>query len=337
MHARGPPGTEAKMDNTELEVPEEMKAAVIDRFGHPEEVMHVATIPVPEVGDDEVLVRVAAAGVGRWDPELCEGKFGDESEPFPRVLGSDGAGTVVAVGARAHRMKVSDRVYAWGFLNPKGGLFAEYAAIPEEDVSLIPGDLTTDEAAVLAVDGLTALAGLDALPIAAGVKLMILGASGGVGHLALQLAKRLGADVFAVASGDDGLELVQRLGADGAVDGRVADVAASAHAFAPEGFDAALVFGGSDQVAALALVREGGRIAYPQGVEPAPEGSPQVGVSVFDGYSGHEALERLNELIAMAPFHVEVSREYPLDAATDAMRDVARHHVGKLALAIGPS
>ena len=165
---------------------------------------------------------------------------------------------------------------------------------------------------------------------------MILGASGGVGHLAVQLAERLGAKVFAVASGADGLELVRRLGADEAVDGRIADVAASAHAFAPEGLDAALVLGGADRVAALALVREGGRIAYPNGVEPAPEAISEVTLVAFDGHSGHEALDWLNQLIALAPFHVEVSREYPLDAATDAMRDVTRHHVGKLALAVGP-
>ena len=221
------------MNNAELKVPEQMKAVVIDRFGRPEEVMRVATVPVPEVGDDEVLIRIAAAGVGRWDPELCEGQFGGDGAQFPRVLGSDGAGTVVAMGAQARRVKVGDRVYAWGFLNPKGGLFAEYAAIPEEEVSLIPEGLTLDEAGVLAVDGLTALAGLDAIQLAAGVKLMILGASGGVGHIAVQLAKRLGAEVLAVASGADGLELVRRLGADEAVDGRLADVAASAHAFAP--------------------------------------------------------------------------------------------------------
>ena len=128
---------EAAMNNVELKVPEQMKAAVIDRFGRPEEVMRVTTVPVPEVGGDEVLIRVAAAGVGPWDPELCEGQFGRDGDHFPRVLGSDGAGTVVVVGPQARRVKVGDRVYAWGFLNPKGGLFAEYAALPEEEVSLI--------------------------------------------------------------------------------------------------------------------------------------------------------------------------------------------------------
>jgi NADPH:quinone reductase-like Zn-dependent oxidoreductase len=320
----------------ELQVPESMKAAVIDRYGHPEDVMHVATVPVPELGDDEVLIRVGAAGIGAWDPDMCEGLFGDDGSRFPRVLGSDCAGTVVATGPEVLRFDVRDRVYAWGFLNPKGGMFAEYVAVPEEEVSPIPRGLSTDEAGVLAVDGLTALAGLDEVDAGPDQKLMIVGASGGVGHLAVQLAKRLGAHVLAVASGADGVELVRRLGADTCVDGRTADVAAAAYAFAPEGLDAALVVAPNAPLDALALVRKGGRIAYPNGVEPAPEELPDVTVEAYDGYSGHEALERLTELVEMAPFHVEVSREYSLDAASLALRDVTKHHVGKLALALGP-
>ena len=164
---------------------------------------------------------------------------------------------------------------------------------------------------------------------------MILGASGGIGHIALQLAKRLGARVLAVASGDDGVQLVQWIGADAAVDGRRADLAAAVHAFAPEGLDAALVLTGGAPAAALALVRRGGRVAYPNGVEPRPDPGPGVAVEAFDGYSGRESLDRLNGLVAMAPFHVEVSREYLLDEASTALRDVSRHHLGKLALRIG--
>jgi NADPH2:quinone reductase len=318
----------------DLSVPARMKAAIIERFGGPE-VMHIATVPVPELADDEVLIRVGAAGVGAWDPELCEGAFGDYGAGFPRVLGSDGAGTVAALGSEVKRFSLHDRVYAWGFMNPKGGFFAEYAAIPEDEVSIIPDTLTLDEAGALAVDGLTALAGLDELKTGPHQSLMIVGASGGVGHLALQLAKRLGARVLAVASGADGVALVKRLGADASVDGRSADVAATAHAFAPEGLDAALVLADPRSVAPLALVRRGGRIAYPNGVEPAPDAIDDVTVRPFDGYSGSEALARLNALVSMAPFHVEVSREYALEDAPQAMRDVKAHHLGKLALAIG--
>jgi NADPH:quinone reductase-like Zn-dependent oxidoreductase len=311
-----------------------MKAAVLDRFGGPE-TMHVASIPVPPLSDDEVLIRVGVAGVGAWDQEVGEGTLGGDGVGFPLVLGSDGAGVVVATGSEARRFRVGDWVYAWGFLNPKGGFFAEYAAIAETEVEPIPRGMSVDEAGALAVDGLTALAGIDELQLAAAQSLIILGASGGVGHLALQLAVRLGVRVLAVASGADGLELVQRLGADSAVDGRTADVPAVAHAFAPEGLDAALVLAPGDWAASLAIVREGGRIAYPNGVEPVPGELPGVSVKAFNGYGGREALDRLNQLIGMGPFHVEISREYPLEQASQALQDVAAHHLGKLAVVIG--
>jgi NADPH2:quinone reductase len=315
------------------EIPERMKAAVLDHFGGPE-AMHVANIPVPALGDDEVLIRVGAAGVGPWDLDLAEGSFGADHARFPLVLGSDGAGTVVARGSEARRFDIRDRVYAWGFMNLKGGFFAEYAAIPEEEVEPLPEGMSLAQAGALAVDGLTALAGLDELELAATQSLMILGASGGVGHLAVQLAQRLGVRVLAVASGQDGLELVRRLGADAVVDGRRADVVAAANAFAPAGLDAALVLTSSAAVGPLALVRRGGRIAYPHGVELAPDDLPGVTVRAFDGYSGRHALDRLNEMIAMAPFHVEIGRQYPLDRAPEALRDVSKHHLGKLAIAI---
>ncbi len=321
------------ISSTELRVPERMKAAVFDRFGGPE-AMHIATIPVPPLGDDEVLIRVGVAGVGAWDSKLAGGAFGADGMRFPLVLGSDGAGTIAARGSHAQRYDVGDRVYGWGFMNPKGGFFAEYAAIPEEEVESIPDGMSLDEAGVLAVDGLTALAGIDELQLAPDQSLLILGASGGVGHLALQLAKRLGVRVLAVASGQDGVELAQRLGADAVVDGRADDVAASVHAFAPAGLDAAFVLAGAGSATPLALVREGGRIAYPNGVAPELAGIRGVTVRLFNGYSGHEALDRLNQMIAMGPFHVEIAREYPLEEAFLALRDVSGHHLGKLAVAV---
>ena len=144
-------------------------------------------------------------------------------------------------------------MYGWGFLNPKGGFYAEYVALSEDEVSGIPVNLSLEAAGVLAVDGLTALAGLDKLVLGRDRTLMILGASGGVGHLALQLAKRLEVRVFAVASGNDGVELVRHLGADNAVDGRSSTAATKARAFAPNGFDAALVLarGGLEKLLGL--------------------------------------------------------------------------------------
>lgn len=308
-------------------IPKTMKAAVIDRFGGPD-VLRVARILVPEPGPGEILIRVHTAGIGSWDPWVREGGMGGGR--FPLVLGSDGSGTVAAVGPGLRRFKTGDRVYGYTFENSKGGFYAEYAAAPEEAVARIPRGLSMEEAGALAACGLTALAGLDALKIKKGWTIMVLGASGCVGHIALQLTKRRGARVLAVASGKDGVDLARRLGADGAVNGKTADVVRAAREFAPGGFDAALVFANSGKLAeALKQVKKGGVIAYPNGVEPEPKGFPGVKVSAFDGMSGRENFERLNRLIARGPFGVKVSRSYRLEELPQAHRDVPKHHLGK--------
>lgn len=322
--------------STSISIPRTMKAEVIDRFGPPEEVMHTATIPVPAVGDDEILIAVCTAGVGVWDPELCEGEFGAEAG-LPRVLGSDGSGTVVAAGSKAQRFAIGDRVYAYGFMNPKGGFYAEYTAVPEDEVSRVPDTLALDEAGAFAVDGLTALAGLDLVNLAPGATLLIFGASGGVGHLAVQLAKRLGLRELAAASGSDGVALARRLGADEAIDGHSDDLLRRARVFASDGVDSALVLAGERAEDLLGLVKQGGRVAYPNGVEPAPRARFGVTVQSYDGYHGRGALERLNGFAALGPLHVEVSRTYALDETPKALVDVTRHHVGKLAVRVHAS
>jgi len=309
-------------------IPKTMKAAVIDKFGGPA-VLHMARIPVPEPGDKEILVHVHAAGVGSWDPWVREGGMGGTR--FPQVLGSDGSGTVVAAGSEVHRFKAGDRVYAYTFDNPKGGFYAEYSAVPEDAAALVPPGISMDQAGGLAACGLTAVAGIDMLKIVKDAPVMVLGASGGVGHIALQLAKREGARVLAVASGRDGVALSEALGADLAVNGKAADVAKAAREFAPEGLAAALVCANADKLsAALKLVRKGGTVAYPEGVEPVPRGIAGVKVRSFNGLARPEAFERLNGLISGGAFRVEVWRTYRLEDLAQAHRDVPKHHLGKL-------
>ena len=210
-----------------------MRAVAIDRFGGLD-TLQERSVPRPTPGAGDVLVHVEVAGVGAWDPFEREGGFAEmtgQTPKFPYVLGSEGAGTVAAVGSGVDRFEVGDRVYAAGFINPKGGFYAEYAAVAQELVSPVPGQLTTEQAAVMGGVGVTALRGLDdVLELQSGESIIIVGASGGVGHVAVQLAKRMGARVLAVASGEDGVELVTRLGADAAIDGRHGDVRAAAKA-----------------------------------------------------------------------------------------------------------
>lgn len=313
-----------------------MRAAAIDRFGGLETIA-LQTLPMPEVGPNEVLIRVESAGVAVWDVFEREGGFAEMfgiKPKFPYVLGSDGAGTVAAVGEQAGRFKEGDRVYAAALTNPKGGFYAEYAAVNADNVSHTPDKLTTEQAGVMASDALTALRGLDeTLGLKQGETLMIFGASGGIGHLAVQLAKRMGARVLAVASGDDGVALARQLGADVVVEGHTGDVAAAAREFAPDGLDAALVTAGGEAAnRALKAVRDGGRVAHPNGVMPEPKVPTGVRLSKYDVAPSKEAIDKLNSLIEAGPFEVHVARTFQLEKAAEAHRALAEHYLGKLAL-----
>lgn len=315
-----------------------MRAVALDRFGGPE-TLKVQTLPTPEPGPDEILIHVEAAGVGAWDPYEREGGFAEmlgRAPKFPYVLGTDGAGTVVAVGENVKEFKEGDRVYAAELGNPKGGFYAEYAVVKADNAATIPDDLTMEQAAVLASDGLTALVGLDeVLDLQPDESVMIFGASGGIGHLAVQLAKRMGARVFAVASGDDGVKLVEQLGADAVVNGRSKNVLQVAHEFAPDGIDAALVTAGGEATdRALTAIRDGGRVAYPNGVMPIPNAPDGVSVEAYDGEGSRERFDKLNRLIEAGPFEVRVYRTFPLEQAADAHAALEEHHLGKIALKI---
>ncbi|NLF32835.1 MAG: NADP-dependent oxidoreductase [Planctomycetes bacterium] len=316
-----------------------MRAAAIHQFGGIDEI-HVENVPVPEIDADEILIRVQAAGVGVWDPFEREGGFAEmlgEEPAFPYVLGSDGAGVVEAVGEAVTKFKVGDQVYGMLLAGPKGGFYAEYAAVNEDDAALIPEGLTIEQAGVMGVDAITALRGLDdVLELRPGEAVIIFGASGGIGHLAVQLAKRMNARVFAVASGDDGVALARQLGADAAVDGHREDVPDAAWGFEPDGFDAALLTCGGDVVEqTLFAMRKGGRVAYPNGVDPVPDVPEGVYLQGYDGMPDPEAIEKLNSLIEAGPFDVHVARVYPLDRAADAHRALKEHFLGKIVLRPG--
>ncbi|MET0344492.1 MAG: NADP-dependent oxidoreductase [Polyangiales bacterium] len=312
-----------------------MRAVAIEKFGGLDR-LGVKQLPIPNIESDEVLIRLELAGVGEWDAFEREGGFvaiGGSSR-FPYVLGSEGAGTVVTIGPRVRHVQVGDRVYVSTFLNPKGGCYAQYVAVRGEVVQRIPRNLSVQQAAVMSGVALTALRGLDdTLHLQKGETVAIVGASGGIGHVAVQLAKRLGARVLAVASGPDGVALAKRIGADVVVDGRGGDVAAAAKQLAPKGLDAALLAaGGRIAETTLASLREGGRAAYPSGVEPAPRARAGITLHNYDGNPDADILQRVNALIEAGPFEVVVSAVFPLAQAADAQRALRRHHLGKIAL-----
>jgi NADPH2:quinone reductase len=320
---------------------ETMKAAAIDRFGGPDE-FRIQTLSVPDVGPDDVLVHVDTAGVGEWDPWVRQGDFaqmtGNKPE-FPYVMGADGAGTVTQVGKNVKKFRQGDKVYGYNALNSKSGFYAEYASVAADDLAPLPKGLSLEAAGAMPADAVTALCGLELLTIKSGDNVLIFGASGGIGHLAVQLAKRMGARVLAVASGTDGVTLVRQLGADAVIDGRSGDITKAAKEFAPNGIDAALfTAGGAAADTSLACLRKGGRIAYPHGVEPEPKGAGNdIRISAYDGRVTAGLYERLNRLIEAAPFIVKVASTYSLDQVGAAHRALDQHHLGKLALKVGKS
>ena len=315
-----------------------MKAVAIDGPGGPE-VLVLRELPVPGVDANEVLIAVHFAGVAVWDTQIRESLVFINKPKFPYVLGSDGSGKVAAVGSSVTRFKVGDAVYAYCWDNPKGGFYAEFVAVSSDCVAKVPKGISLEAAGALGASGLTALSGVDrALNIKRGDTVIIHGASGAVGTLALQLAKLRGARVLVTASGEEGLALVKRLGADAVVDGRNGDITAAARAFAPDGVDAVLAFaGGAALDKCLEALRAGGRVAYPNGVEPVPTARAGLTIIPYDALFGDQKVqfEQLNQAVEARKFEVPIAGIFSLAEAADAHRRLkAGRLAGKLVLKV---
>ncbi|WP_405431635.1 NAD(P)-dependent alcohol dehydrogenase [Micromonospora sp. NBC_00617] len=198
-----------------------MKAIVQDRYGPPE-TLALADVATPTPAPGDVLVRVEAASLNaydwhamRGDPRMARLAMG-RTRPRARIRGRDFAGRVEAVGADVRQVRPGDAVF--GDLGEANGAFAEYVCVPETMVAAMPANLTPQQAAALPLAGVTALMGLrDAGGVGPGHRVLINGASGGVGTLAVQLAKALGATVTGVCSTRN-VDLVRSLGADHVID-----------------------------------------------------------------------------------------------------------------------
>ena len=315
-------------------LPLTMRAAAIDKYGD-ESAITVREMPVPRPASNEVLIRIDTAAVGSWDASARDGEIKTE-HGFPLVLGVDGSGVVAAVGSRVTRFKPGDQVYAYNFDNPQGGFYAEYCSVPAKHVGRAPKHLDLERAGALCVLGLTALQGVDdALKLEKGESVIVHGASGNVGMIAVQLAKWRGARVLATASGADGAAFVRALGIDDVVDGKKKDgVADAAREFAPDGADAVLALvGGDSLVACIDALRRGGRVAYPNGIEPTPRKRERIRIKSYDAKSSPEAFTRLNRAVVASRLEVPIAAKFPLDQAANAHRLIAKGHVlGKIIL-----
>lgn len=211
-----------------------MKAAFIEKPGPPENIRY-GDVSEPKVGDTQVLVRVKAVAVNPIDTYIRSGMIKAEL-PSPFIIGCDLAGTVERVGAKVTRFKPGDRV--WGSnqgLLGRQGTFAELAAPEEKYLYAIPSGVSDEDAAAIALVGITARLGLTRAHLQSGETLFVNGGSGGVGSTVIQMGKALGAKVIATAGSDEKVAACKKLGADAAINYKTEKVADAMKKIAPNG------------------------------------------------------------------------------------------------------
>lgn len=248
-----------------------MKAFAIDRYKGD---LTVREVPDPSPGPGDVVVAIAATSVNPLDLKLRDGEFkAILPAGMPLILGNDLAGTVVAVGARVRRFKVGDEVFARPDKD-RIGTFAERIAIAEDNLALKPASLGMTDAAALPLVALTAWQVLvERAQVKPGQKVLIHAGSGGVGTVAIQLAKHLGATV-ATTAGTDNIDLVQSLGADVVIDYRKADFAKRLR-----GYDVVLNSLGQDVLEkSLSVLKSGGKLISISG-PPDPAFAREIGAN----------------------------------------------------------
>jgi len=310
-----------------------MKAAYIEDFGGPERIKS-GELKKPEPGEGELLINVDAAGVNPVDAAVVKGML-NEMIPanFPAVPGWDVSGTVEKRGHSARRFEKGDKVYAYARRPEiKHGTFAEYIAIPESYVAKRPERLTAEESGGVPLVGLTAYQALfDAGNLKEGETLLILGASGGVGSMAIQLAKWKGATVVGVA-GSSNQEYMQKLGADKIIDYSKGDVGEAVRKAVPDGVDMIFHCSRGDSLKQSAdTLKENGRLIS------ITNSNPDRRDDVYFEYVFVEPnavqLEHLAELADDGHLSVHVSKAYDLGNTAEALSEIEKLHTrGKIVI-----
>jgi len=307
-----------------------MKAIVVHEYGGPE-VLKYEDVPRPEPKDDQLLVRVIAAGVNPVDGLIRAGMFANENRTFPIILGGDIAGVVEKVGNKVTKFKAGDPVFAYVSLNSSGG-YAQYALVPEREAAPKPRSVTYVQAAAVPIVAMTAWQALiDTAKLGSGQTVLIHGGSGGVGSFAIQIAKARGAKVIATASAAN-QDLLKQLGADVAIDYTKQNFEDTA-----KDVDVVLDSVGKDTLArSYGVVKRGGIIvslvARPDQGELEKHGIRGVALSVDPNA---DELTEIGKLIDENKIRVIVSQTFPLSEAARAQEQVASGHTrGKIVLKV---
>jgi NADPH:quinone reductase-like Zn-dependent oxidoreductase len=309
-------------------VPTMMKAVVIHEYGRPE-VARYEDAPVPVPKANEALVKVIVAGVNPADALAVSGKYAKEwGTQLPLIPGYDIAGIVVKVGAAVAKLKPGDEVYGYPLM---GGGWAEYCVVAETDAALKPKSASYSEAAAVPLAALTAWQALLTIGLKSGQTILIQGGSGGVGSLAVQLAKLRGARVMATASTAN-QEFLKQLGADVAVDytkQKFEDVA--------KNVDAVLdTVDGETFIRSCKVVKKGGIVCTLVGSEE-PAGAKELGIRVTGLWvkPNAEQLGEIAKLIDEKKLKPVVTEELPLSDGVKALEQAETHHTrGKVVLKV---
>jgi NADPH:quinone reductase-like Zn-dependent oxidoreductase len=311
--------------------PATMKAIVAHEYGGPE-VLKYEDAPRPEPKDDQILVRVMAAGVNPVDGMILSGMFAkDKKLASPMIPGGDIAGVVEQTGSKITKLKKGDAIYAYLSLRNNGG-YSEYAVANEKEAAVKPKSISFEQAAAVPIVALTAWQALvDRAKLSAGQSVLIHGGSGGVGTFAIQIAKARGAKVFATASTAN-QDFLKQLGADVAIDytkQKFEDVV--------KDVDVVLDSVGGDTLArSYGVVKKGGFIATLVSrldqSELDKHGIRGESISVVPNA---EELAEIGKLIDANKIKVVVSQTYSLADAVKALQQVATGHTrGKIVLKV---
>ena len=290
-----------------------MKAQVIRTFGGPE-VFSYEEVPVPEILDDELLVKVATTSYNPSEGAARKGAFGNLIKLVPyKILGSDLAGIVHEVGTKVTGFQVGDKVFAYMNIRSQG-TYAQYAAIKAKDSCPVPYNMTLREAGVLPLASLTAIQGLYELgELKKGQRVLINGAAGGVGSYALQMAHIIGAYVIATGS-DKSMEILQRLDPAEIVNYRTQDLYAAISEKVDLIFNLARL-SETEMVRMLSLVRLGGKFVSTTGI-PSQESGEKDNITIIAENSkrGGERLREIKELVENGALFPIITGTFPLEA-----------------------
>ncbi len=311
----------------------QMQAAAYDEFGGADKIK-ISTLDIPEVKEGEVLIRIKAAGVNPVDSVVREGYLSSFIPVvFPAIPGWDVAGVVEERGFSARRFNVGDEVYAYARRpTVQYGTFAEYLVLPESYLAHRPRTISWEEAAGIPLVGLTAYQSLyDAGNLQENQTVLILGASGGVGSLGIQLAKARGARVIGVAS-QKNHRFMQELGADHTLDYQNTNLGEEVKQIYPAGVN--LIFdcaSGETLQQSLSALKPTGKLVsiLNQGQDLDPAIQFQY---VFVEPNARQ-LEHLRDLAETGKLRVHVSQTFPLAAAKEALQQIETHHTtGKIVI-----